>query len=68
MAETPEGDRIGYRHPPPEHRFPKGRSGNPRGRPRGTQNLATDLAEELAERIRVREGERTLKVSKSEHS
>jgi hypothetical protein len=26
--------RVGYKNPPPEHRFRKGVSGNPRGRPR----------------------------------
>jgi hypothetical protein len=45
-------------------RFKPGQSGNPKGRSKGTANLRTDLRQELSERIRVREGERDLKVSK----
>lgn len=57
-------DKVGYGRPPKHSRFQPGQSGNSRGRPRGTNNLATDLREELAERIPIREGERSLKVSK----
>jgi len=55
---------VGYRKPPKHTQFAKGESGNPKGRPSGTKNLRTDLREELAERITVREGERTIKISK----
>lgn len=55
---------VGYRKPPEHSRFSKGHSGNPKGRPRGTKNLKTDLREELRETITVREGGRTVRISK----
>ncbi len=55
---------IGYGRPPKKTRFKPGESGNPKGRPKGTKNLKTDLIEELRERVNVREGEKSLRVSK----
>jgi hypothetical protein len=60
-----KGDyQVGYGRPPTQSRFKPGQSGNPRGRTKGMLNLKTDLGEELAERIRVREGQRELLMSK----
>ncbi len=59
-----EDDKVGYRKPPARTRFQPGQSGNPNGRPKGSVNLKTDLRSELSEQIRIREGERSLKVSK----
>lgn len=55
---------AGYKKPPQNTRFEKGRSGNPKGRPKGTKNLKTDLEEELQEEILVREGNREKQMSK----
>jgi Family of unknown function (DUF5681) len=59
-----DDDPVGYRRPPKKTRFQPGLSGNPRGRPKATPNLKTDLLEELAESIRVREGDREMKITK----
>ena len=59
-----EDVKVGYRKPPARTRFQPGQSGNPNGRPKGSVNLKTDLRSELSEQIRIREGERSLKVSK----
>ena len=63
MSEAEE-EKVGYRKPPTKTRFKPGQSGNPNGRPKGSVNLKTDLRSELSEKIRIREGERSLKVSK----
>lgn len=56
-----DDDGVGYGRPPKEHRFPKGKSGNPNGRPKGARGLKTDLKEELASKI-------TVKIAGQEHT
>lgn len=46
MAETEETKPIvDQTHPPVEHQFKPGESGNPKGRTKGTKNLATIIRE-----------------------
>lgn len=54
-------DDFGYCKPPKQHRFKKGKSGNPKGRPKGAKGLKTDLKEELASKI-------TVKIAGKEHT
>jgi hypothetical protein len=44
---------VGYRSPPPEHRFRPGKSGNPAGRPKANPTFAADLRDALAEIVAV---------------
>lgn len=48
--------RVGYRRPPLDTRFKKGKSGNPKGRAKGSKNTQSLLEEELSRPITVREG------------
>jgi hypothetical protein len=64
MASKDDDDRVGYKRPPKHARFKPGQSGNPKGRPKHARNLKTEFLEELGETIRVREGDRDMKISK----
>ena len=46
--------QFGYGRPPPDKRFKKGQSGNPKGRPKGSKNLTTLLAQRLGAKVVIR--------------
>jgi Family of unknown function (DUF5681) len=56
--------KVGYKKPPTESQFKKGRSGNPSGRPKGSKNFVTSFHEISREPILVTEGGRSVTRSK----
>jgi Family of unknown function (DUF5681) len=69
MREDPDY-KVGPGRPPKEFRFPKGKSGNPKGRKPKPPTLAPDLKAALEralnEKVPVKQGERTLLLSKAD--
>jgi hypothetical protein len=55
--------RVGKYRPPPEHRWPPGQSGNPRGRPKGRKSSDTILREILDRKLKVSMNGRVRSVS-----
>ena len=64
MNEQPKADTAGYKHPPKEHQYQRGQSGNPAGKPKGARSFKSDLRDELSELVSITEGGREIEVSK----
>jgi Family of unknown function (DUF5681) len=58
-----EDDRVGYRRPPTQSRFRKGRSGNPRGRQKGVRNFPADIKRALETPVTINDKGKAKRVS-----
>jgi Family of unknown function (DUF5681) len=64
MSKRTCGYGVGYGRPPQQHQFKPGRSGNPTGRPKGVRNFKSDLRDELAELISIKDGDKTVELTR----
>ena len=54
---------VGYRKPPNQGQYRKGRSGNPRGRSQGEENLLSIFKRIAARRVKVHDGTKARTMS-----
>jgi hypothetical protein len=65
-STSPRDYEVGKGKPPKHTQYPPGVSGNPKGRPKGHNNLKTDLMAEMSQRMTVKEGDKTLRLTKQQ--
>src|ERR1700722_12712585 len=63
-TESKNDEPVGYKHPPKEHQFRPGQSGNPAGRPKGARSFGADMRDELAELIPYGHGDQKVLITK----
>jgi hypothetical protein len=56
--KSQEGERVGYKNPPKEHRFKKGHKGRPRGKARDTKTFMEMVAELLDKPVASNDNEK----------
>ena len=64
--KTDSDYEVGYGKPPKEHRFKKGRSGNPKGRTKKKKNMATVMKDLLERPMTIRQNGQERRVTFSE--
>lgn len=66
MSDQNKKYEVGYKKPPKNGQFKKGKSGNPNGRPKGTKNTLSLIEQILNEKVYIREGGMQKEVTKTE--
>ncbi len=65
FEDRDDEEGVGYKKPPASGRFPKGRSGNPKGRPKGSHR-APPKEEVMGRLVTIRDGDRVREVTAEE--
>jgi tetratricopeptide (TPR) repeat protein len=61
-SRSTDANAVGYKRPPANTRFTKGKSGNPHGRAKGQRNVANLTKDLLNRLVRVRSGDEILEM------
>jgi uncharacterized protein DUF5681 len=61
-SKSSSKNEIGYRRPPKNTQFKKGKSGNPNGRPKGSRNVGAILSEVMKQKVSVTENGKTRRM------